>query len=250
MDKTLAIQLQIRQNAEEISSALKGINGWEKAVQKKDKSLLRKAAVPVRTQGTQGTQGTRAGGTVPIRTTPVSNKEEHKDLTPASLVQVQVQKGGAAEEEEVPQAVGVYEHKDQCEACRLQGNAAYASGAFPLAVAHYTSALRHHLTAHPSTSTGGGGQQAVSATAALLLSNRAMAHIQLHHHVDAVRDCTASLSAGDGISGALGVKTLLRRAVAYAALGKVRAALRDLLRVAEAEPNKYSPLPLTPYPSS
>ncbi|RYG95818.1 hypothetical protein EON65_55380 [archaeon] len=70
MDKTLAVQLQIRQNAEEISSALKEIQGWEKAVKNKDKALQKRSAAPVRSRDTVRT----AGGTVPIKSTQAPNQ--------------------------------------------------------------------------------------------------------------------------------------------------------------------------------
>jgi hypothetical protein len=48
MDKTLALQMQIRQNAEEVASALREVQGWQKVVQKKDQALRKKAPVQVR----------------------------------------------------------------------------------------------------------------------------------------------------------------------------------------------------------
>jgi hypothetical protein len=66
MEKTLAVQMQIRQNAEEISNALKEVQGWEKNVRNKDRSLQNKGFVPVKVR-----DGVRtAAGTVPIKSTP------------------------------------------------------------------------------------------------------------------------------------------------------------------------------------
>ncbi len=61
MDKTLQVQLQIRQNAEEISSALKDIGSWEKRMKDKDRELQHNAAKATRTLMP------RSGGTVPLR---------------------------------------------------------------------------------------------------------------------------------------------------------------------------------------
>jgi hypothetical protein len=47
MDKTLAVQLQIRQNAEEISSALRDISSWEKNIGKKDSTLKKSTKTTV-----------------------------------------------------------------------------------------------------------------------------------------------------------------------------------------------------------
>lgn len=74
MDKTLQVQLQIRQNAEEISSALKEISGWEKSIKEKDKKIKQGKNIPKRTvskpipQSSTITVAARTGGgTVPLR---------------------------------------------------------------------------------------------------------------------------------------------------------------------------------------
>lgn len=61
MDKTLALQLQIRQNSEEISSALTELSSWEKNISIKDKKVTSKPK-PIRE-----TLPRSGGGTVPIR---------------------------------------------------------------------------------------------------------------------------------------------------------------------------------------
>lgn len=61
MDKTLQIQAQIRQNAEEISVALSEINKWEKIAKKKDSNLKDHGILPK-------PKPIRSGaGTVPIK---------------------------------------------------------------------------------------------------------------------------------------------------------------------------------------
>lgn len=63
MDKTLALQLQIRQNAEEISSALGDMTSWEKKMKEKDKLIRRGMPIP----GKSVRKVTREGGTVPLK---------------------------------------------------------------------------------------------------------------------------------------------------------------------------------------
>jgi hypothetical protein len=60
MDKTLEMQMQIRQNADEISSTLKDISSWEKNMKKKEKNKQKDGKnrpIPSRS----------GGGTVPLR---------------------------------------------------------------------------------------------------------------------------------------------------------------------------------------
>ncbi len=60
VDKTLAVQMQIRQNAEEMSSALFDVSSWEKKMKEKDKSIKRGEPSKPRNR-------TREGGTVPLK---------------------------------------------------------------------------------------------------------------------------------------------------------------------------------------
>lgn len=62
MDKTLQVQLQIRQNAEEISSALKEISSWEKSIKTKDRNVQRNDTASIRSN-----QPRVGGGTVPLK---------------------------------------------------------------------------------------------------------------------------------------------------------------------------------------
>lgn len=77
MDKTLQIQMQIRQNADEISSALKDMKQWEKNMKGKDKKLHeQKKTVPRRS----------GGGTVPLRTFTPSGNCFHENLLLSSFM--------------------------------------------------------------------------------------------------------------------------------------------------------------------
>ena len=78
MDKTLQVQLQIRQNAEEISSALAEINKWEKQITHKDENLIKlkskksnesdhSSAIPVSKPSSSNINIRNGIGTVPVK---------------------------------------------------------------------------------------------------------------------------------------------------------------------------------------
>lgn len=139
MDKTLQLQLQIRQNADEISNALKDMKGWEKNISKKDKNLKieKKKIAPRRT----------GGGTVPLRTfAPTTQDSNSNILTPASLVDSTLSKARIDEKQgsssaHVPKAIGTYEEKDAEEIERERGNNEFKGGNFSAAVKSYTKCL-------------------------------------------------------------------------------------------------------------
>jgi Tfp pilus assembly protein PilF len=60
-----------------------------------------------------------------------------------------------------------------------------------------------------------------------------MAYLKLKEYNKAIVDCNCALSIEP-----THVKSLMRRATAFNALGKHRAALKDLLDAAELEPSK------------
>eukprot|EP00981_Chlorochromonas_danica_P002225 scaffold437_cov168-Ochromonas_danica.AAC.42 len=182
MDATLAVQLQIRQNAEEISSVLRELQGWEKAVQGKDKALRGQKKKAQLTASAAGGEGVRvSGGAVPLKTSSSTLPQQTTDV------------------EEVE---------------RERGNAEFKAGRFEAAVRCYTKCL------------------GLKARNCLAFSNRAMAFLKMREFSRALSDCNSALAIAPQH-----VKSLLRRASALAALGRLRAALRDLRQVLEAEPN-------------
>jgi tetratricopeptide (TPR) repeat protein len=138
----------------------------------------------------------------------------------------------------VPQARGSYQARDLEESERERGNAEFKAGNFTAATKCYTKCL---------------GMKARNYVA---FSNRAMAYLKLKEYARAVvsvaknaflsdltcagntaflfqSDCNCALLIEPGH-----VKSLLRRSTAYNALGKHRAALRDLQAAAALEPGK------------
>lgn len=219
MDKTLQLQSQIRRNAEEVSSYLGDMRKWEKQIKQKDlkrKQDKGKNNASIRTRGGVGTvliQNNVANASV--NATPLSNPLE---LTPSSIVDLNSEKGDERNDKqskiEVAKARGVFKYKDPEEAEREVGNSYFKSGNFPAAVKSYTKCL------------------GLKSGNVIAFSNRAMAYLKLKEFNRAVVDCNNALLIDEGH-----VKSLSRRAAALNALGKHRAAVRDLVLASQYEPN-------------
>jgi hypothetical protein len=135
MDKALQMQLQIRQNADEISSALKEIKTWESKMKTKKSCSIppRKRVVPQRS----------AGGTVPLRSFAPAPLLASPALTPASIIDNALQNVNDSFPipVSVPKAKGHYTEKDLEEFERDRGNNEFKIGNFSNAVKAYTKCL-------------------------------------------------------------------------------------------------------------
>ncbi|GAA6017380.1 hypothetical protein JCM10207_005615 [Rhodosporidiobolus poonsookiae] len=94
----------------------------------------------------------------------------------------------------------------KAEQAKAAGNAAVKLQNYPLALAHYDTAIALDPSVHTYP------------------LNRALVHLRLERFADAERDATTALE----LEGGVGVKALFRRAQARKALGKLDAARRDL----------------------
>lgn len=135
-DKTLAVQLQIRQNADEISAALQEVKKWETKIKgKEEKSRAAGGA------GRGAPKTRKAGGTVPLRSfTPATSSSTSSTplLTPATLPSLP---SSSPTPTAVPKALGRYEAVDVEEAERERGNAEFKAGNFAAAIKSYTKCL-------------------------------------------------------------------------------------------------------------
>lgn len=139
MEKALALQLQIRQNAEEISSTLSDMTSWEKKMKEKDTALRRGQPLSA-----VRPRKTREGGTVKVAsktTTAAVNPIQKPLLTPASLIDTVAPHAPSSSSVSVPFARGRYEQRDLEEAERELGNAEFKAGNFTAAVKCYTKCL-------------------------------------------------------------------------------------------------------------
>lgn len=181
MDRTLQVQTQIRQNAEEISSALSEMKNWEKQMKKRDaniaaarKQSLKVPRAPIRS----------GVGTVPVKelkqrsnsssaaspSVTVSLPTEKPFLqTPSTIVGTDaLPSAPTAAAAAVPRARGSYQHRDAEEAEREHGNAEFKNGNFAAAVKAYTKCLGLKARNH------------------IAFSNRAMAYLKLKEFARAI----------------------------------------------------------------
>lgn len=162
MDKTLQVQLQIRQNAEEVNAALKDIGKWEKEMANKP---LKKTTV-VTSSSLTSVPPPRRGGTVPLKTSAPSpsssSSSSSTSLTPAALVASNIQ--STVSSSSIPSPSGTYKEQDPEELERNRGNQFFKEGNFHHAVKSYTKCL---------------GMKSQNYIA---FSNRAMAYLKLKEY--------------------------------------------------------------------
>jgi hypothetical protein len=143
MDKTLQVQTQIRQNAEEVSSFLSDMQKWEKQIKSKDTQISK-----VKPRNRRENLVREGAGTVSLKITsePAANllvsATSPEKLTPASIAQPV----NTPQISTVPKARGVYVEQDSEEAQRERGNAEFKAGNFTAAVKSYTICLGLKVT--------------------------------------------------------------------------------------------------------
>eukprot|EP01038_Epipyxis_sp_PR26KG_P015698 gene15698-21241_t len=228
MDKSILIQAQIKQNAEEVSSYLSDMKKWEKKIKSKDATIKAKSVLPITKPRMVAENGPSVsannsirsgGGTVAINTSNNSNQISKEDiidddsakLTPSIIVNKY--NSSLSNTLQVPKARGIALNIDPEEAERERGNQEFKNGNFNAAVKSYTKCL------------------GLKSKNYIAFSNRAMAYLKLKEYHRAVVDCTCALSIEENH-----IKSLLRRATAYNSIGKHRAALKDLLKAYELDP--------------
>ncbi|GAA6006683.1 hypothetical protein JCM11491_003143 [Sporobolomyces phaffii] len=99
----------------------------------------------------------------------------------------------------------------QAEQSKVAGNAAFKALDYPLAIAHYSTAIARD----PSVST--------------YPLNRSLVHLRLGNFLDAFRDANTALD----LDGGANVKALFRRGLANKGLGKLDDAKRDFEQAIE-----------------
>lgn len=233
------MQSQIRQNAEELSTYLSDITKWE-AMMKSNAGKMNKhkKLVPTRTNNDESsvqkenTSDIREYGTVKtsfLETLPDSlkhpnmseySKNDEDSLknmvghTTSAILAKSIENKGMHTEISVPRARGSAPLTD-CETRERElGNEAFKAGDYPTAVRAYTRCL---------------GLKAQNVTA---FANRAAVYLKMKEFTRAETDCSCALTIDPRH-----FKCLLRRACARNALGKHRAAYRDLITATEIDPN-------------
>ncbi|KAF0685262.1 Aste57867_22806 [Aphanomyces stellatus] len=255
--ESLTIQHQIRENASYLQDYFSDLSAWEKSMAKKEQQLQssKRPTAPVRkavamnVRGSQGTISTHHPINATMHTPETSTKltkapaqhvydKGYKKWdtfdVDAALQEVDArpspQPAPEAEDDDTPvqprrKAVVVTKPaatrapppppsmpRELLE--KEDGNMHFKKGEYASAVACYSRSLSYQ----PRN--------------AVVLSNRAMAHLKLQQFAKAESDCDLALRID-----AAHVKSLVRRATARNALGKHHAALADLEAALEVEPS-------------
>ena len=240
MEKTLQIQSQIRNNAEELSSYLTDITKWEatmKIEESKGKKVSKQTTndrdnhdkqpenkVKLRELGTTKKNFLELSSSPPESIKNQLSSDQSTNKGSSSSTNVKINNGDATPamksspnhqqtEITVSRARGTTS-LDDCEVREKElGNEAFRRGDLQAAVRAYTRCL---------------GLKAQNTTA---FANRAAAYLKLKDFSRAELDCSCALSIDP-----LHFKSLLRRACARNALGKHRQAYHDLTAAMEIEP--------------
>lgn len=166
----------------------------------------------------------------------VTVDHKHAEITPATIIDEALSKANVdiLAKGSIPKARGTFVNRDLEEAEREKGNIEFKNGNFTAAVKSYTRCLglkvnfiirlRFAFILMLLNAS-------VQSNNFIAFSNRAMAYLKLKEHHRAVTDCGCALSIEPEH-----VKSLLRRATAFNALGKHRVALLDLLQAERLEP--------------
>lgn len=203
MDKSLKIQAQIRQNAEEVQNYLQDLSRWEQRVESQPSGNKTK-----KTQSSTITSGLSTQNSSNSRKT----NQNASLLTPATILGDM--DDSSLRTVQIPRPTRKINEKD-AETCeRERGNEEFQRGDFQAAVRCYTRCLGLKVGNY------------------IAFSNRAMALLKLKEYHRAEADCDCALAIEP-----THVKSLVRRATARTALGKYRAALQDLNAAAALEPS-------------
>eukprot|EP00116_Pleurobrachia_bachei_P004050 sb/3464312/ len=243
MDKSFQLQLQMKQNTEEMSSFLKDMTDWTKEVKQKDKELITSAdskpsevLPPIRCQPKPRKKKKKTGAAI----TDQDNKSGSSKIrgndyrawdkfdVDAAIKEID---GGKNQQQSDDEGMDQWDESDastdnemldkqeeerkQMQAVYLKekGNDFFKQGKWEDAVECYTKGLQ------------------CDALNAVLFANRAMALIKLQKYAAAIADCDCSIELDDGYT-----KAYLRRATAHLKLEHKEEALADFRKVLEFEP--------------
>ncbi|GMH91096.1 hypothetical protein TL16_g11956 [Triparma laevis f. inornata] len=229
---SLNVQAQIRRNAEEQASFLKGMGDWEKEIKERDAALKTKKKARDKARLTAPRQR-ESGGTVKTKMTiskataddfqiskeaketiDSKSRGDHErgvflgtgmgEVNPANIVVP-----GAITEVDrksipVPKARHPTDELENEE--RMRGNDFFKKGEYENAVRSYTRCL------------------GINTKSGVAYSNRSMCHLKTRDWIKAEKDASLALNLDPRH-----VKSYQRRSAAKVALGKLRSALKDLM---------------------
>lgn len=244
MDKSLHVQHQIRENAEELQDYLKDLMSWEKEMKVKEEEIKKRAhddtvLPPIRatSSGKKKKKKDKKGDVAKERAKKSKEEKESKaeripghDYRAWDLFNVdealkdldeqekEAGKKSSSEEEESEESENdVYEWEKRKQLALIEkdkGNEFFKKGNYDMAISCYTTGIGH------------------DPTNALLLANRAMALIKKGQLAAAELDCSKSLSLDPTY-----VKAYLRRGTARLGLRMYEEAKQDFCKVLDLEPD-------------
>jgi len=203
MKKSINMQAQIRQNAEEMSDYMSDLNKWEVKAAKKDKEVGKQRPKVVKSSAKDKESAVYEAPTNSTDISVALPNKGNEALTPASLVAIHSipEVAPAA----VPKASGEVSAGGMEAKVREHGNSEYKKGNFVEAVKLYTKCI------------------GLKSRNYIGFSNRAMAYLKMKDFLHAEKDCNSALSIEPSH-----IKSYIRRATARNSLGKHRGALQDL----------------------
>lgn len=248
MDKTLQVQHQIRENAEELQDYLKDLVSWEKEMKAKEEEIKKRTyddtvLPPIRTVSSSKKKKKKEKKSDAAKEKAKKSKEvaESKKaeripghdyrawdlfnvdeaLKDVDEHEIEMNKKSSSEEEEEEESEDsendLYELEKRKQLAIIEkdkGNLYFKKGHYDLAISFYSTGMKH------------------DPTNALLPANRAMALIKKGQLAAAELDCSTSLSLDPTY-----VKAYLRRGTARIGLKMYEEARRDFCTVLEMEPD-------------
>ncbi|KAG8577719.1 hypothetical protein GDO81_010272 [Engystomops pustulosus] len=231
--KALELQLQMKQNAEELQDFMRELESWEKDIKKKDAKLSKQTAdgeetlPPIRNKDYRKKKKSRSKVSTETKKNEENKNPKRKlhDYNYWDKLDVELQSCSTTsqEKEDLKEKIRrktsdmVKKKEQHIEAQHLKqkaiGNAYFKEGKYELAIECYTEGIE------------------ADSTNALLPANRAMAYLKIQKYQEAEEDCTKAIALDTSYG-----KAFARRGTARIMLGKLSKAKEDFEMVLKLEP--------------
>jgi len=225
-NNAMAVQRQVRENAQELNDFLTSFASWQKDITAKDRQLIQSAkenqdcrfdgmgegSRPVRSPPEEKSRlGSPPPPNVPSPLKVESGTSKKGQISP-DPVQKSLKFGDDSERKDEKKTTSIQQQEASAE--KERGNDHFKNGRYDQAIESYSRGMK----CDPSN--------------AMLPANRAMALLKKGRHREAEADCTLALSLDPTY-----VKAYQRRATARASLKLYQQAVKDFKKVLELEPN-------------
>ena len=215
----LEMQMQIRENANELSDFLRDLDTWESDIKKQDKTFTKmkpkqehNLSIPVR-----GSSGSKKKINEETKSREKPKRIKSYDFKSWDKLDVDKMMDDIDAKEAEEEAKKQEEIEKNLKQLALdeknKGNEHFKGGRYAKAIECYSKGMQY------------------DASNPLLPANRAMAYLKLKQFVESEADCTLALSHDPAY-----IKAYLRRGSARVALGKVESAVKDFKDALKLEP--------------